>query len=109
MEPRKVRTFFLKDFIYLFITEKEREREAEGEAGSMQGARRGTQFWVSRIIPGAESSVKPLGHRGCPWNSFSSKVELHSFQLIQLGETLEYKHVTNSQGESNECCQRLTL
>ena len=31
---------FLKDFIYLFIRQREREAEtpAEGEAGSMQGA-----------------------------------------------------------------------
>ena len=36
--------FFLKIFIYLFKrdTEKEAEAETEGEAGSMQGARRGT-------------------------------------------------------------------
>ena len=33
-----------KDFIYLFMTDTEREAEtqAEGEAGSTQGARRGT-------------------------------------------------------------------
>ena len=43
--------FFFKDFIYLFMRihreEREREKEAEtqaqGEAGSMQGARCGTQ------------------------------------------------------------------
>ena len=37
---------FLKDFIYSFMrdthTEREAETQAEGEAGSMQGARRGT-------------------------------------------------------------------
>ena len=34
---------FLKDFIYLFMrdTEAEAETQAAGEAGSMQGARRG--------------------------------------------------------------------
>ena len=50
---------FFKDFIYLFLrhththTEREREAEtqAEGEAGSMQGAQRGTQSRVSRITP----------------------------------------------------------
>ena len=39
-----IRTYFFKDFIYLFMrdTERDREREAEtqaeGQAGSMQGA-----------------------------------------------------------------------
>ena len=50
MESHGVRPFiFIKDFIYLFMRqreiEREREREAEtqadGEAGSMQGARVG--------------------------------------------------------------------
>ena len=38
-------------------TERERERgktQAEGEAGPMQGAPRGTQSRVSRIMPQAE-------------------------------------------------------
>ena len=29
---------FFKDFIYLFMTEREAETQAEGEAGFMQGA-----------------------------------------------------------------------
>ena len=45
-------------FLDLFIHERQREREAEtqaeGEAGSMQGARRGTRSRVSRITPWAE-------------------------------------------------------
>ena len=52
--------------------EREREREAEtqaeGEAGSMQGARRGTPSWVSRITPWAEGSAKRLSHPGCPFS-----------------------------------------
>ena len=53
-------------------TEREREREreaetqAEGKAGSMQGARHGTQSWVSRIMPWAEGGAKLLSHLGCP-------------------------------------------
>ena len=39
---KSIYTFFLKDFIYLFMRDTESEREAEtqaeGEAGSMQGA-----------------------------------------------------------------------
>ena len=51
--------FFLK--IYLFMVDTERERDthtqAEGEAGSMQGAQRGTRSWDSRTTPWAERQV----------------------------------------------------
>ena len=63
---------FFKRLIYLFIHERHREREreaetqAEGEAGSMQGTRRGTPSWVSRITLWAEGDTKPLSHPGCP-------------------------------------------
>ena len=61
--------FFFSRF-YLFIHERQREREAEtqaeGEAGSMQGAWRGTRSRVSRIRPWAEGGAKPLSHPGCP-------------------------------------------
>ena len=43
-------------------TEREAETQAEREAGSMQGARCGTQSRVSRITPQAESGIKLLGH-----------------------------------------------
>ena len=46
--------------------ETEAETQAKGEAGSMQGARCGTRSRVSRIMPWAESSAKPLSHQGCP-------------------------------------------
>ena len=45
-------------------TQREAETQAEGEAGSMQGARRGTRSQVSRIIPWAEGGAKPLSHLG---------------------------------------------
>ena len=55
---------------FFFSLETQREREAEtqveGEAGSMQGARRGTRSQVSRITPWAEGGAKPLSHPGCP-------------------------------------------
>ena len=64
---------FSKDFIYLWRhTHRERERErdaerqAEGDAGSMQEAGYGTQFWVPRITPWAEGGAKPLSHPGIP-------------------------------------------
>ena len=47
-------------------TERETETQAEGEAGSMQGVRRGTQSRVSKITPWAEGGAKPPSHRGCP-------------------------------------------
>ena len=72
-------SFFFKIFlIYSFMrdTHRKREREAEtqaeGEAGSMQGAWHGTWSWVSRIMPWAEGSTKPLSHLGCPTFSFFS-------------------------------------
>ena len=43
--------YFLKDFIYLFMREREAETLAEGEAGSTQGARRGTRSLDSGITP----------------------------------------------------------
>ena len=46
--------------------EREAEAQAEGEAGSIQGARRGTQSQVSRMTPWTEGGAKPLSHRGCP-------------------------------------------
>ena len=48
--------FFFKDLIYLFMRERERGRGAQtqAEAGSMQGARRGTSSDVARITPWAE-------------------------------------------------------
>ena len=60
--------FIFKDFIYLFMrdTEREGKTQAEGEAGSMQGARRGTRSRVSRIRPWAKGSTKLLSHPGCP-------------------------------------------
>ena len=67
--------FFKKDFIYLFMrdTEREAETQAEGEAGSMQGARHGTQSRVSRITPWAEGVTKPLSHLGCPVTTVKKK------------------------------------
>ena len=65
--------FFLILFIYSWETHRERGREtqAEGEAGSMQGAQRGTPSQVSRITPWAEGSATPLRHLGYPVLVFS--------------------------------------
>ena len=56
--------YFLR--FYLFIHERHKEwgggaaAQAEGEAGSVQGARRGARSLVSGITPWAEGGVKPL-------------------------------------------------
>ena len=64
---------------------RERERvggaqtQAEGEAGSMQGARRGTQSWDSRIRPWAEGGAKPLSHPGIPVSIILNKQNSYLF------------------------------
>ena len=63
--------FFLR--FYLFIHERHRERgrdTGEGEAGSVQGAQRGSRSWVSKIIPWPEGGTKPLSPPGCPISLF---------------------------------------
>ena len=52
----RVFCFLKKDVIYLFMRDIQREAEtqAEGEAGSLRGARCGTQSQDSRITPWAE-------------------------------------------------------
>ena len=49
---QRVYLHFLKDFIYLFLRDREREAEpqTEGEAGSLQGARRGTRSWDPGVM-----------------------------------------------------------
>ena len=63
--------------------ERERgaETQAEGEAGSMQGARRGTRSQVSRIMPWAEGGAKPLSHLDCPKHTFSYCLHFSNYGL----------------------------
>ena len=43
---------------FLFIySEREAETQAQGEAGSMQGAQRGTRSQVYRITPGLQAAL----------------------------------------------------
>ena len=60
--------FFFKDFIYLLMRgiKREVETQVQGEAGSIPGARHGTQSRVSRITLWVEGGAKPLSHPGCP-------------------------------------------
>ena len=59
--------FFLRLLIYLFMRPRERGRDtAEGEAGSMQGARRGTRSRDPRVMPSAKAEASPLSPPGVP-------------------------------------------
>ena len=64
-------------------TQREAETQAEGEAGSTQGAQRGTQSQVSRIRPWAEGSTKLLSHLGCPQVCFLSVFLLFYFSSFR--------------------------
>ena len=50
----------------------------------MQGARRGTGSWVSRITSWAEVGAKQLSHPGCPGNQFYTKYS-RKIEEILLG------------------------
>ena len=80
----------------MIVTQRERDRErereaetqAEGEAGSMQGARSGTRFRLSRIRPWAEvSHGKPLSHPGCPTNEIFDQKMLEEVQQDAMSYT----------------------
>ena len=64
--------------------EREAETQAEGEAGSMQGARRGTLSQVSRIRPWAEGGAKPLSHPGCPWHLSELETKVVSSHMEKM-------------------------
>ena len=46
--------FFLRFYLFMRDREREAETQADGEAGSMQGAQRGTRSRDLRITPWAE-------------------------------------------------------
>ena len=62
----KLNFIFLKDFIYLFMRDREAETQAEGEAAPLQGAGCGTGFLDPRITPRAEGSGSTAEPPGCP-------------------------------------------
>ena len=78
--------------------EKEAETQAEGEAGSMQGARRGTQSWVSRITPWAEGGAKTTEPPGLPKDNVLRKQVVcvqsgHTFGCGSVVERLPWARV----------------
>ena len=46
--------------------EKEAETQAEGEAGSLWGARCGTQFQTPGSLPEPKADTQPLSYSGAP-------------------------------------------
>ena len=56
-QTKKQTLFLNKDFIYLFMREREAETQAEGEAGSMQGARRGLDPGSPKSRPGRKVAL----------------------------------------------------
>ena len=61
--------------------EREAESQAEGEAGSMQGAWRGTLSLDSGITPWAEGGAQPLSH---PKSLLDDVTWLDFFFFIQI-------------------------
>ena len=68
---RLIRLFDIHDS----YTERDREAETqvEGEAGSMQGARRGIRSWVSRIVPRAKGRRQTAAPPRDPSSRFFNK------------------------------------
>ena len=97
-----------KDFTYLFMRDTERETQAEGEAGSMQGARRGTRFRVSRSCPGLQAALNCCATGAARSPPFWGALYYHkvNFALLlikrRLGpcEPIDRDHV-NTEGENN--------
>ena len=52
--------------VFIHESWREAETQAEGEAGPMQGARRGARSRVSRTMPQAAGGTKPLCHPAAP-------------------------------------------
>ena len=70
----KIANTFFKDFMYLFMRNRERKREAEtqaeGEAGSMQEPDVGLDPEFTGSPPQPKADAQPLGHQGIPENTF---------------------------------------
>ena len=57
---------------------------AEEQAGPMQGARRWTQSWDSKIMPWAEgrhSTAEPLRHPNCPQFRSAARGDHYNIQV----------------------------
>ena len=69
---------FLKDFICLFMTDRERKRERQRHRqGEKQAPCREPDVGLDPGSPGshrAEGGAKPLGHPGCPLEPFVTRI-----------------------------------
>ena len=71
-----MRFFFFKDFIYLFMRDREREREAETQAeeekkqAPCREPDMGLDLGSPGSRPGLKADAQPLSHPGCPDSVF---------------------------------------
>ena len=86
----KVKKITRDEFIflrfYLFIHKRHRERkaeiQAEGKAGSLQGARCGTQFQILGSHPEPKAEAQPLSNPGVPCDEFLKQtIQLITFMF----------------------------
>ena len=81
--------------------ERETDRQAEGEAGSVWGAWRETWPRVSRIMPWAEGSAKPLSHWAALLKDFTYErlkkiqqgVNNYGYTIFSLFKKLYFLHI----------------
>ena len=104
---------FIHSFIHSFIHDRRRERETEtqeeGEAGFMQGARRGTRSRDSRIAPRAKGRRQTTEPPRDPQVSFYFKCNftLHSdFITYRMRKSsskkISIKQITESNGKKRD-------
>ena len=86
------RTLFKKFYLLM----RDTEREAEGEAGSTQGARRGTRTRVSRIRPQAEGGATPLSHPSCPCQTNLNSSFVSRFDKVHLDKSPFFLFIKDS-------------
>ena len=80
----------------MIVTEREREAEtqAEGEAGSMQGARRGIRSRVSRIAPWAKGRRQTTAPPRDPrFIFFNHHPYFHALYLFYMSPTISHTEV----------------
>ena len=70
-------------------TQREAETQAEGEAGSMEGARRGTRFWDFRITPWAKGRRSTTEPPRCPGLEFLLKTDRVTGELSRQRATIK--------------------